>query len=605
MSDRPDDPLLQSIADSISEGRPVDWPVAGQQTADPGVLEELRLIDAVARFHERQADAPSPSGSPTQESQAPQAASLGTWNGFDLRAVIGHGSFGDVYRAFDPKLQQECAVKLLPRHGDASAARTRVLAEARMLARVRHPNVVAIRGVDESADPPGLWMELVNGRTLDDLVRAHGPFSAREAASIGLDVCQALSAVHNAGLLHGDVKAHNIMREAGGRIVLMDFGAGREAGAAAIADAVGTPLYLAPEVFAGEPRTRAADVYSLGVLLYFLVTGAYPIDADSRTGVVRAHASSEPVRLRDRRADLPSAFIAWVERALSRAPSDRFQTIGACAAELVQVAGTGTTPGPTGPTTGRRTAAGWRAGTLWLVVSVAVVTAAMGLAWRMSRAAPADSGSDPSSATASAAPAPAGSYQIEAALFRRTPDNSTERLGPDARVAPGDRLFLELRSSVPTYVYVINEDDRGESYVLFPLPGQALSNPLGAGTVQRLPGRVGTDERDWQVTSSGGREHFLIFASPERMGALETMLAALPRPEGGRPINAAPVAPATAQLLRGIGGLATAPEQGSATRPARLSAQFTTPLPAATETASGVWVRQLTVRNPGGSALEP
>lgn len=596
MAGRPDDPLIRSIADSISEGRPVNWPAAGGQTADPVVLDELRLIDAVARFHERQADASS--AAPTApEPSAPGPTPIGIWRGFELRAVIGHGSFGDVYRAFDPKLQQECAVKLLPRDGDASASRGRVLAEARMLARVRHVNVVAVQGVDESADPPGLWMELVHGQTLDELVRAHGPFSAREAASIGLDVCQALSAVHNAGLLHGDVKAHNVMREAGGRIVLMDFGAGRDAGTPPSADTVGTPLYLAPEVFAGEPRTRAADVYSLGVLLYFLVTGAYPIDADSRTGVVRAHASPNPVRLRDRRADLPDAFVAWVERALSRSPGDRFQTIGACAAELSQAAGAGTgtitTHAP-----GRRTTGSWRAVTGWLVVGVAVVTTAAGLAWWTARdARPATT----PGATATAA----GSYQIEAALFRRAAGGATERLGPDARVAPGDRLFLELRSSVPTYVYVINEDDRGESYVLFPLPGQSLSNPLTTNEVQRLPGRVGAEEADWQVTSSGGREHFLIFASPERLGALETMLAALPRPEAGRPVNAAPVAPEAAQLLRGIGGLTPAPAQSSTTQSSRLSAQFTTPLPAAAETTSGVWVRQLTIQNPGEGAGTP
>lgn len=165
-------------------------------------------------------------------------------------------------------------------------------------------------------------------------------------------------------------------------------------------------------------------------------------------------------------------------------------------------------------------------------------------------------------------------------------------------MAPGDRLFLELRSSVPTYVYVINEDDHGESYVLFPLPGQSTSNPLTPDGAQRLPGRVGTEDTDWQVTSSGGREHFLIFASPERLGALETMLAALPRPEAGRSITSAPVVPETAQLLRGIGGLAQAPAGPAGTGTSRLSAQFTTPLSASAETATGVWVRQLTVQNP-------
>ncbi len=571
----------------------MDWPAAGRQTTDPVVLEELRLIDGIARFHEQQsATEPVADAAPVQPS-----APLGTWGGFELRAVLGHGSFGDVYRAFDLKLQQECAVKILPARGDTSTAQRRILAEARMLARVRHANVVSVRGVDEAGNPPGLWMELVDGRTLDDLVRAHGPFSAREAASIGLDVCQALSAVHHAGLLHGDVKAHNIMREAGGRIVLMDFGAGRDIAARPTADTTGTPLYLAPEVFAGEPRTLAADVYSLGVLLYFLVTGAYPIEADSRTGVARSHASPSPVRLRDRRADLPDSFIACVERAVSRTPADRFQTVGAFAADLAQAAGVGTGT----VTTGRPAHSGspWSTTVTWLMAAVAIVAAAAGLAWRTSREAERGTLAGPASTVAPGpATPPAGSYRIEAALFRRSPGGASERLGPDARVAPGDRLFLELRSSVPTYVYVINEDDRGESFVLFPLPGQSLSNPLTPDGARRLPGRVGAEEADWQVTSSGGREHFLIFASPERLGALETMLAALPRPEAGRSITSAPVVPETAQLLRGIGGLAQAPAGTAGAGTSRLSAQFTTPLSASAETATGVWVRQLTVQNP-------
>ncbi|MGE0393039.1 MAG: serine/threonine-protein kinase [Vicinamibacterales bacterium] len=592
MADRPDDPLLQSIADSISEGRVVDWPAAGAQTADPGVLEGLRLIDAVARFHDQQADAPATTVSPARV-PAPQPASPGMWNGFELRAVIGHGSFGDVYRAFDPKLQQECAVKLLPRKGDASAARSRILAEARMLARVRHANVVAIRGVDEAANPPGLWMELVHGRTLDDLVRAHGPFSAREAASIGLDVCQALAAAHGAGLLHGDVKAHNVMREAGGRIVLMDFGAGRDRSAPPASDTTGTPLYLAPEVFAGQARTATSDVYSLGVLLYFLASGAYPVDADSRTGVLRAHAVGTPVRLRDRRADLPDAFIACVERAIEPEPGKRYQTIGALAAELAQAVGLGSasialpsTSRPTGPV---RIA--------WLMLAVVVVLAGIaGLTWRPRHASPALTPEHADTAPDAMAPAPGG-YRIEAGLFRRGAGGTPERIGPDARVSPGDRLFLEVRASIPLHVYVVNEDDQGESYVLFPLPGHAIANPLAPDTTWRLPGRVGDADTDWQVTSSGGREHFLIVASPERLGAVETMLAALPRPEPGRPVTAAPIASETALQLRGVGGLAPVPS-GQATAAAGLGAARATPLAPAAETATGVWVRRLTVLNP-------
>ena len=156
---------------------------------------------------------------------------------------------------------------------------------------------------------------------------------------------------------------------------------------------------------------------------------------------------------------------------------------------------------------------------------------------------------------------------------------------------------MEIRSSVPTHVYVIREDDDGTSYVLFPLPGQALANPLTPGATHRLPGRVWTGDEAWQVTNAGGREHFLIFASPDRLDALERMLAALPRSQTGRLASAAPVSPATAQLLSGIGGNATVPRESGSQGAPRLSAQFQTPLSPAAETATGVWVRQLTIRN--------
>src|SRR4029450_9034755 len=101
----------------------------------------------------------------------------------------------------------------------------------------------------------GLWMEFIRGRSLEDLLKAHGSYGAREAATIGIDLCHALAAVHGAGLLHRDVKCQNVMREEGGRIVLMDFGAGAELSLHRLAtqdDVAGTPLYLAPELFGGD-----------------------------------------------------------------------------------------------------------------------------------------------------------------------------------------------------------------------------------------------------------------------------------------------------------------------------------------------------------------
>jgi len=200
----------------------------------------------------------------------------------------------------------------------------------------------------------------------------------------------------------------------------------------------------------------------------------------------------------------------------------------------------------------------------------------------------------PSSSSA-AAPDVEPSYQIDTALYRMH-GVSEDRLRPGSRVAPGDNLFAKVRVSVPAYVYIVNEDDRGESYLLFPLPGQTLINPLPAGTTHRIPGVVGNEQVNWQVTSAGGREHFLIFASPERLPAFEQMFAALPRPEIGKPIRSAPLSAETIGHLRGIGGL-TSGAVGQ-TFAARLTQQFPTPLGDSAETARGLWVRQFTVDNP-------
>ena len=127
-----------------------------------------------------------------------------------------------------------------------------------MLARVRHPNVVTVYGVDRHDGVVGLWMEFVDGLTLARVVATRGALDPREAALVGIDLCRAVAAVHKAGLVHRDIKAHNVMREGSGRIVLMDFGAGElRTERSGAGSAAGTPLYLAPELFDGAPATIA------------------------------------------------------------------------------------------------------------------------------------------------------------------------------------------------------------------------------------------------------------------------------------------------------------------------------------------------------------
>ena len=150
-----------------------------------------------------------------------ETAQLETWGHLRICERIGRGAFGEVYRAWDTRLDREVALKLMPVALAAGAeAASSIIHEGRLLARVRHPNVVTIYGADEIDGYVGLWMELVPGRTLEDLLRDGQTFEPGEVAHIGLESARALAAVHAAGLLHRDIKAQNVLRQEDGRIVL-------------------------------------------------------------------------------------------------------------------------------------------------------------------------------------------------------------------------------------------------------------------------------------------------------------------------------------------------------------------------------------------------
>jgi serine/threonine protein kinase/tetratricopeptide (TPR) repeat protein len=315
-----DDPALADVAASVADGTPVDWHGAELAARNQRLVRHLRLVEKIATLHRSipasEGDLPAPIPTPPDGRR---------WGRLVLLESIGKGASCDVHRAWDSELHRDVALKLL--HDDGSGdAHARMLEEARRLARLRHEHVVQVYGAERHDDRVGLWMELVRGTSLDEIVRRHGPFGAREAALVGLDVCSALAAVHGAGLLHRDVKAQNVMREAGGRIVLMDFGTGEEL--AGTNRMIGTPLYLAPEIFQGQKASVQSDLYSLGVLLFYLVTGKFPVAAGSMEQLARAHASGERQPLRDLRPDISEAFIRVVERALDSDPVRRYRSVG-------------------------------------------------------------------------------------------------------------------------------------------------------------------------------------------------------------------------------------------------------------------------------------
>ena len=271
----------------------------------------------------------------SSEPQAAVPAETGRWGTLECRRRIVGGRFGTVYLAWDPALEREVALKVLPAAGRSHT----VIQEGRLLARVRHPNVVTVYGVDEYEGAIGLWMEWVEGLTLTQVLAARGLLGGHEAAVIGVDVCRAVAAVHKAGILHRDIKAQNVMREAGGRIVLMDFGAGEIRTEDALAEPrmIGTPLYLAPELFAGQPATIASDIYSVGVLLYHLMTGRYPVEGATFDAIAALHARQHMIPLLERRPDLPSRLVRIVEDALAPDPARRYRSAGAMAEDLLGV----------------------------------------------------------------------------------------------------------------------------------------------------------------------------------------------------------------------------------------------------------------------------
>src|SRR5687767_8960436 len=320
-----EEPLL-AVAAALADGTAVDWESAAEALTndeDRRLLAELRFIAGMAH------------GTPGEFSGR-------SWGPLKIIEHIGHGTFGDVYRAWDSRLDREVALKILRRKEPEDQARaSTVIDEGRLLARVRHPNVVTVYGAERVNGQVGVWMEFIHGKTLEQELQEQGPFDADRVISIGIELCGALSTVHRAGLIHRDVKTHNVMSEQGGRLVLTDFGAGcalEDTPATHVREMAGTPVCVAPEVLSGQAATPRSDVYSLGVLLYHLLTGAYPVQGRSLQDIRAAHARGGRTMLAEARPDLPGAFARIVDRALDPNAENRYDSPEVLRSELASLA---------------------------------------------------------------------------------------------------------------------------------------------------------------------------------------------------------------------------------------------------------------------------
>jgi tRNA A-37 threonylcarbamoyl transferase component Bud32 len=582
----------------VADRTPVDWVDEAARTPDRApALDRLREIAALHAVHGRLVHG------------EPGPGALFSWGPLEVLERIGQGSFAEVFRARDPALQREVALKLRRADLDRSSlGARRWIEEARRLARVRHPNVLVVHGADEHDGRAGLWTELLRGATLEDSLGSHGTLGPREAAGLGIDLCGAVAAVHAAGLVHGDVTTRNVMREGGvgapdgsGRIVLMDFGSAHDARAADLI-AFGTPLFTAPEVLEGESPSARSDVYSLGVVLYRMLTGRYPVDGESMQRIRERLSRGERVALRDARPALPSDLVLAVERACALDPARRF----ASPAELEQALANAL-PAPARPA--RRAPVPRWALAAAAVVAVALTAAALlgprsrGGSETSRTGGPAAavpppgvaSGSGAPAAAPPAEPAAAAVPEVDAVLYRVT-GGSREALRTGDLVAPGDQLSLEIESRTAVHVYVLSEDERGEVFVLFPLGGRGAANPLAPGRRHRLPGREGDADLDWQVTSAGGRERFLILASPEPLRPVTEATAAFPEARPDAPVAHPALPPEALARLRGVGGVA----RGTPLRPdadagilSALARDLSRP-----RAGRAIWMRLIVLENP-------
>lgn len=248
---------------------------------------------------------------------------------FELRGLLGRGAMGVVFRAYEPSLDRDVAVKMLaPELAAWPQARQRFAREARVAAAIRHENVVAIHSVRELGGWSYLAMEYVAGGTLEELLEDEGPPPPATVARIARQLAAGLAAAHARDIVHRDIKPANVLLEAAtGRVKLSDFGLARVAGDAQLSrdgSLIGTPLYMSPEQVCGKPATPRSDVFGLGGVLYAMCTGRPPFPGEHVAAVLRAVTENEPEPITDFRSDIPDWLDKVVMRLLRKNPAQRF-----------------------------------------------------------------------------------------------------------------------------------------------------------------------------------------------------------------------------------------------------------------------------------------
>ncbi len=258
---------------------------------------------------------------------------------YRLESKLGSGGMSTVYLARDETLERWVAAKVLHREiSDQPDQIERFRREARAVAQVSHPNVVAVIDAGEDGGRPYIVFEYVDGETLKARIDRHDHgLPLDEAAAYGIEVGRGLGAAHARRLVHRDVKPQNVLIDSDGRAKVTDFGIARELeqdGLTKTGRVLGTTDYVSPEQAVGQPVDARSDIYSLGILLYEMLTGEVPFKADNLVGVAMKHVNERVPDVQKRRRDVSSALAAVVERATEKKPDKRYQDMNSMLADL-------------------------------------------------------------------------------------------------------------------------------------------------------------------------------------------------------------------------------------------------------------------------------
>ncbi|MFB8029120.1 MULTISPECIES: protein kinase [unclassified Streptomyces] len=279
---------------------------------------------------------------------------------YQLRDLLGEGGMASVYLAYDSALDRQVAIKTLHTElGREQSFRERFRREAQAVAKLQHTNIVSVfdTGEDElgGALMPYIVMEYVEGQPLGSVLQSdiqqYGAMPAEKALKVTADVLAALETSHEMGLVHRDIKPGNVMMTRRGVVKVMDFGIARamQSGVTSMTQTgmvVGTPQYLSPEQALGRGVDARSDLYSVGIMLFQLLTGRIPFDADSPLAIAYAHVQEEPVAPSSINRSITPAMDALVARALKKNPNERFPSAAAMQDEIARVLGASTASAP-------------------------------------------------------------------------------------------------------------------------------------------------------------------------------------------------------------------------------------------------------------------